>query len=78
MAFLLGRSIQVSIESIPFFNYNPAHRCPIRVNREYVHKKTKNKVGYIHIPDMGPKGFAEFHRYFLAEIVYAELFLSVK
>ncbi|MGB0934996.1 MAG: S41 family peptidase [Alphaproteobacteria bacterium] len=37
-------------------------------NREYVHKKTKGKVGYIHIPDMSVWGYSEFHRGFLAEI----------
>ena len=35
-------------------------------------KKSKNKIGYVHIPDMGADGFAEFHRYFLAEIAYDE------
>ena len=54
------------------------YRDWVEKNREYVHKKTKNKVGYIHIPDMGPKGFAEFHRYFLTELDYDGLVVDVR
>ena len=36
-------------------------------NRARVHARTHGRVGYLHIPDMGPWGFAEFHRGFLAE-----------
>ncbi|HEX5415923.1 MAG TPA: S41 family peptidase, partial [Chloroflexota bacterium] len=32
-----------------------------------VHEATDGRVGYLHIPDMGPRGFAEFHRAFLVE-----------
>lgn len=39
----------------------------VDANREYVHTKTKGKIGYVHVPNMGPWGFSEFHRYFLAE-----------
>ena len=39
----------------------------VEKNREYVHKKTNNKVGYLHIPNMQVWGFSEFHRGFLAE-----------
>ena len=54
------------------------YRDWVEANREYVHKKTKNKVGYIHIPDMGPLGFAEFHRYFLTELDYDGLVIDVR
>ncbi len=36
--------------------------------RARVHERTSGRVGYLHIPDMGPWGFAEFHRGFLPEI----------
>jgi tricorn protease len=36
-------------------------------NRAYVHDETDGDIGYVHIPDMGPRGYAEFHRGFLAE-----------
>ena len=37
-------------------------------NRAQVHEKTGGRCGYVHIPDMGPWGFAEFHRWYLAEL----------
>ncbi|MBI44782.1 MAG: peptidase [Candidatus Marinimicrobia bacterium] len=54
------------------------YRDWVEKNREYVHKKSKNKIGYVHIPDMGADGYAEFHRYFLAEIVYDGLIVDVR
>jgi tricorn protease len=36
--------------------------------RGRVHERTAGRVGYLHIPDMGPWGFAEFHRGYLPEI----------
>ncbi len=43
------------------------YRDWVEANRDYVHKKTDGKVGYVHIPDMGPMGFGEFHRLYLQE-----------
>ncbi|MGO9607132.1 MAG: S41 family peptidase [Candidatus Binataceae bacterium] len=37
-------------------------------NRAWVHQKSQNRCGYVHIPDMGPWGYAEFHRLFLVEL----------
>ena len=54
------------------------YRDWVEKNREYVHKKSNNKIGYLHIPDMGADGFAEFHRYFLAEITYDGLIVDVR
>ena len=60
-------------------NENHLHyRDWVEKNREYVHKKSNNKIGYLHIPDMGADGFAEFHRYFLAEIAYDGLIVDVR
>ncbi len=36
-------------------------------NRQEVHEKSGGRLGYLHIPDMMPAGFAEFHRGYLAE-----------
>ena len=47
-------------------------------NRQYVHKKTDGKVGYVHIPDMSRRGYAEFHRGFLAEVSYPGLLVDVR
>ena len=50
----------------------------VSLNREYVHEKTDGKVGYVHIPDMSRRGYAEFHRGFLAEVSYPGLLVDVR
>ncbi|MBA3813767.1 MAG: PDZ domain-containing protein [Alphaproteobacteria bacterium] len=54
------------------------YRDWVEKNRAYVHEKTKGQVGYIHIPDMGAKGFAEFHRGFLSELDRDGLVVDVR
>ena len=39
----------------------------VDANRALVHDRTGGRVGYLHIPDMAPDGFAEFHRGYLVE-----------
>ncbi len=43
------------------------YRDWVEANRALVHDRTDGRVGYLHIPDMGADGFAEFHRGFLVE-----------
>jgi tricorn protease len=50
----------------------------VEANRRVVHERTKGRVGYVHIPDMGPHGFSEFHRYFLSEIDREGLIVDVR
>ena len=60
-------------------NETPArYREWVNKNRDYVYKSTKGKVGYIHIPDMGSVGYAEFHRSFLSEITKEGLIIDVR
>ncbi|HKZ83882.1 MAG TPA: PDZ domain-containing protein [Anaerolineae bacterium] len=40
----------------------------VEANRRRVHQATGGRVGYVHIPDMGARGYAEFHRGYLAEV----------
>jgi tricorn protease len=47
-------------------------------NQRYVHEQSQDRVGYIHIPDMMYKGFAEFHRHYLAEYDYPALLIDVR
>jgi tricorn protease len=47
-------------------------------NRERVHEATDGKIGYVHIPDMGPRGFSEFHRSYLAENTRKGLLVDVR
>ena len=44
------------------------YRAWVETNRKLVHTATEGRVGYLHIPDMGAAGYAEFHRGYLAEI----------
>ncbi len=47
-------------------------------NRSMVHEETDGRAGYIHIPDMGPRGYAEFHRGFLAEMEREGMIIDVR
>lgn len=50
----------------------------VEKNRRQVHAATDGQVGYLHIPDMGVSGFAEFHRYYLAESERLGLIIDVR
>jgi tricorn protease len=50
----------------------------VELNRQTVHNATDGRVGYVHIPDMGPIGYAEFHRYYLAESERDGLIVDVR
>jgi len=54
------------------------YRDWVEANRETVHQLGKERIGYVHIPNMGPWGYAEFHRYFLTEIHYPALIVDVR
>ena len=47
-------------------------------NRRTVHELSQGRVGYIHIPDMQVRGFAEFHRSYLTEYDYPALIVDVR
>ncbi|HEX2152759.1 MAG TPA: S41 family peptidase [Acidimicrobiia bacterium] len=47
-------------------------------NRQRVTEATEGRAGYIHIPDMGPPGFAEFHRALLSEVDKDGLVIDVR
>jgi tricorn protease len=46
--------------------------------RAYVHDATDGRVGYIHLPDMGTVGYAEFHRSYLRELPRDALVIDVR
>lgn len=50
----------------------------VEQNRQFVHQHSNGRVGYIHIPDMGLRGFAEFHRSYLMEYDYPALVIDVR
>lgn len=43
------------------------YRDWVEKNKAYVHKISKGKLGYVHVPDMGTFGYAEFYRNFVNE-----------
>ncbi|MES2962760.1 MAG: S41 family peptidase, partial [Bdellovibrionota bacterium] len=47
-------------------------------NRRWVHEKSGGKIGYVHVPNMGPFGYSEFHRGFLPEIDRDGLIIDVR
>ncbi len=54
------------------------YRDWVEGNRQTVHEKSGEKLGYIHVPDMGVRGFAEFHRYFLPELDREGLVVDIR
>jgi len=54
------------------------YRAWVEARRAYVHERTGGRVGYVHIPDMGPWGFSEFHRGYLSEFDRNGLIVDVR
>lgn len=54
------------------------YRQWVESNRRYVHERSKGRVGYVHIPNMGAEGFSEFHRYYLQEFDFDALIVDVR
>ncbi len=50
----------------------------VEANRAAVHQASEGRLGYLHIPDMGARGYAEFHRGFLSELVREGLIVDVR
>lgn len=73
----LARGHDVTVRTLRS-EYPPRYRAWVNANRARVHRETKGEVGYIHIPDMGPHGFSEFHRQYLAEVDRPGLIVDVR
>jgi tricorn protease len=54
------------------------YRAWVDQNRRIVHERTGERVGYLHVPDMGPWGFSEFHRGYLSEFDREGLLVDVR
>lgn len=54
------------------------YRDWVETNRATVAEATEGRAGYIHIPDMGAPGFAEFHRALLTEVDKDGLVIDVR
>ena len=54
------------------------YRDWVEGNRLKVHAATGGRIGYLHIPDMGARGYAEFHRGLLTEAHRTGLVIDVR
>ncbi len=54
------------------------YRAWVEANRALVHERSGGRIGYVHVPDMGPWGFAEFHRGYLSEFDRDALIVDVR
>ena len=54
------------------------YRDWVERNRDTVREATNGRAGYIHIPDMMERGFAEFHRHFLRDYDCDGLIVDVR
>ena len=59
-------------------NLGPMYRDWVEKNKKYVHKVSRGKLGYVHIPDMGPLGYAEFYRNYVVESDYEGVVVDVR
>lgn len=54
------------------------YRDWVETNRSRVLELSDGRAGYIHIPDMGPPGFSEFHRYWRSSVDLPGLVIDVR
>lgn len=50
----------------------------VESNKRQVHDLSAGRVGYLHVPNMGPDGFAEFHRSYYSEVEKEGLIVDVR
>lgn len=54
------------------------YRDWVESNRRWVHEQSGGRLGYVHVPNMGPWGFSEFHRGFFGEVRREGLLVDVR
>ncbi len=54
------------------------YRDWVEGNRRWVHQQSGGRLGYVHVPNMGPWGFSEFHRGFFSEVSREGLVVDVR
>ena len=74
-----GRRATRDVSVRPLADERPArYRDWVTRNRAAVHAATDGRAGYIHLPNMGPPGYGEFHRAFFAEFGREALVVDVR
>ena len=58
--------------------FGARYREWVEDNRRHVHEATGGRIGYVHIPDMGANGYAEFHRLYLSEVSRDGMIVDVR
>ena len=74
---LTGKSKTYSLKTNAS-DFDARYRERVERMKSYVHEKSNGKLGYVHIPDMGPGGFSEFHRNYIAESLKDGLVVDVR
>jgi tricorn protease len=72
-----GKTRDVTVTTLRS-EFSARYREWVEANRRHVHEATGGRIGYVHIPDMGAHGYAEFHRLYLAEVAYDGLIVDVR
>lgn len=54
------------------------YRDWVRSRRELVEELSDGQLGYVHVPDMGPEGYAEFHRGYASQHAKKGLIVDVR
>ena len=67
----------VSVKALGY-EFEIRYRDWVEANRRRVHEQTDGRIGYVHVPDMGPNGFAEFHRGYLNEFDHSGLIIDIR
>src|SRR6185436_13819751 len=68
---------QITVQTLT--DERPArYREWILAKRAHVHERSQGRLGYVHIPDMGAAGYAEFHRDYRIESDRAGLVVDVR
>jgi tricorn protease len=76
-SFKTGKIYDTNVETLSD-DKEARYREWVNMSREYVHEKSRGKLGYVHIPDMGPYGYSEFHRYYIHESEKDGLIVDVR
>ncbi len=64
--------------SLNALNSELRYRHWVRQRAERVAERSKGRVGYIHVPDMGAVGYSEFHRHFVSQVYREALLVDLR
>jgi tricorn protease len=72
-----GKTLHIHVKPLRS-ELNVRYRAWVQRNRNYVHEASGGRVGYLHVPNMGPFGFSEFHRGYYSEVQRQGLIVDVR